>query len=72
MTRTERQAQEEHPRLYALHQHGPIRFLDRLVWSRKALKAAKRGRSSALQPYAPRTRSHVIHIHVYSGAQVNV
>lgn len=72
MTHTERQAQAAHPRLYALHQHGPIRFLDRLLWSRKALKAAKKRRSTALQPSAPRTRSQVIHIHVYAGAQVNV
>lgn len=72
MTRKERQAQAEHPRLYALHQHAPIRFLERLFWTRKALKAAKKRRSAALQPYAPRTRSHVVHIHVYAGATVNL
>ncbi len=73
--RKERQAQQAHPKLYALGQHSPIRLLGRLVWNRKALKAAGKRRRHA--PYVqhsvyrsqpPRT----VVVHVYAGATVNL
>jgi hypothetical protein len=68
-------AQYEHPRLYQLHQHAPIRVLGHLVdfaWSLpKQFKTHRKGRA-ARSPRVQRAYSpKIVHVHVYGG-QINL
>lgn len=75
-------AKHDHPRLYALHQHTPVRLLGRLVdftWNLpKHFKTHRKGRypraqrAYARRSYAPRAsyRQHrAIVVHVYAGGR---
>jgi hypothetical protein len=78
MTRKAIQAQIDHPKLYALHQHAPIRLLGKFAWSRKATKAAERQERKSRRPYVQRStyygsrQPRSVVVHVYAGATVNL
>lgn len=79
--RQARQAQVEHPRLYALQQHGPIRLLGSLLWTPKAQKVARKAAQAAPRAQAPVTRAYrpfmaaseprTVVVHIHAGAVVN-
>lgn len=88
MTRQQRQARQaqiEHPKLYALQQHGPIRLLGSLLWTPKAQKvarkAAKHAQAAPRAQEAPVTRAYrpfiaasaprTVVVHIHTGAVVH-
>lgn len=81
MTRKERQAQVEHPKLYALGQHGVTKWLHGLVWTPKAEKVARKAARAMPRAQTPVTRAYrpfmaaaaprTVVVHVHAGAVVH-
>ena len=69
--RQARQAQVEHPRLYALQQHSPIRLLSSLLWTPKAVKIARKHAKAAQRVYSASTSPRTVVVHVHAGAVVH-
>lgn len=81
MTRNERLAQVEHPKLYALGQHGFTKWLHGLVWTPKAQKVARKHARAmpraqmpathANRPFMAASAPRTVVVHIHEGAIVH-
>lgn len=74
MTRKERYARKNHPRLYALGHHTTTQLLGRLFWTKKALKTARAYERATYRPRSSHRsyRHQQVVVHVYAGATINL